>query len=116
MSPVLFRLPNLHAHLGPVASGSLRVASRLANRLKAGTAVQADQFGAAELVLITGPEGDFDELLQLAVSSGIDWRNRTAILLDFRRDNADLAPLRALGAFGANEQLTTPASEKLTTR
>jgi len=98
MSPMLFRLPNLHAVLGPVASGTLRVASRLANRLKAGTAVPVEQLGTAELVFITGPEGDFDELLRLAASPGIDWRNRTAILLDFRKDDSELAPLRSLGA------------------
>lgn len=98
MSPALFRISNLNVHLGPVASASLRVASRLANRLKAGTAVQAEFLQQAELVFLTGPEEAFPELLRLALSSGIDWKNRTAILLDFRRDASDLAPLRALGA------------------
>jgi signal transduction histidine kinase len=98
MSPALFRISNLNVHLGPVASASLRVASRLANRIKAGTAVQPELLHQAELVFITGPEDAFPELLQLALSSGIDWRDRTAILLDFRRDASDLAPLRAAGA------------------
>lgn len=47
MSPALFRMANLHAHLGPVAAGSVRVASRLANRLKAGTAGVAGRLGEA---------------------------------------------------------------------
>ncbi|MFN0100527.1 MAG: DUF2520 domain-containing protein [Bryobacteraceae bacterium] len=98
MSPALFRVSNLHAHLGPVASASLRVASRLANRLKAGTAVQLENLRQADLILISGPERDFPELLKLSLASGIDWRGRTAILLDFRRDTSALAPLRALGA------------------
>jgi signal transduction histidine kinase len=98
MSPALFRIPNLHVHLGPVAAATLRVASRLANRLKAGIAVQPECLGAAELIIITGPEVDFPDLLRLALSAGIDWKGRTAILLDFRRDASDLQPLRELGA------------------
>ena len=98
MSPAIFRIADLNVHLGPVASSSLRVASRLANRLKAGNAVHPEALQQAELILITGPEADFPELLKLAVSSGIDWHGRTAILLDFRRDASDLAPLRDLGA------------------
>jgi signal transduction histidine kinase len=98
MSPALFRISNLHLHVGPVASASLRVASRLANRLKAGTASHAESLQSAELVFITGPEAAFPELLHIAVSSGIEWRGRTAVLLDFRRDASDLAPLRDLGA------------------
>jgi len=98
MSPALFRISNLHVHLGPVASASLRVASRLANRLKAGAAVPPDSLQQAELILLTGPESAFPELLLLALSSGIDWRGRTAILLDSRRDSSSLDPFRALGA------------------
>jgi signal transduction histidine kinase len=98
MSPALFRISNLNVHLGPVASASLRVASRLANRLRAGNAVQPEFLQQAELIFITGPEDAFPELLQRALTSGIDWKDRTAILLDFRRDASDLAPLRAVGA------------------
>jgi signal transduction histidine kinase len=98
MSPALFRISNLHVYLGPVAAASLRVASRLANRLKAGVAVQPEALAEAELILITGPEADFADLLHLAISAGMDWKGRTAVLLDFRRDASDLAPLQALGA------------------
>lgn len=98
MSPALFRVSGLNAHLGPVASSSLRVASRLANRLKAGTAVNPDGLAQAELILITGPESAFPSLLQLALDSGIDWNGRTAVLLDSRRDASDLAPLLDRGA------------------
>ncbi|MBI2686445.1 MAG: DUF2520 domain-containing protein [Acidobacteria bacterium] len=97
MSPALFRIANLHIHLGPVAAASLRVASRLANRLKAGTAVAPDKL-TAELILVSGPESGFPELLDLAINAGIEWRGRTAIFLDFRCDASDLAPLRKLGA------------------
>ncbi len=98
MSPALFRIEGLHAHLGPVASATLRVASRLANRLKAGSPVQPELLSHASLILITGQEADFPELLRLATSSHIDWHGRTAVLLDFQHDHSDLAPLRALGA------------------
>jgi len=98
MSPALFRIADLHVHLGPVASASLRVASRLANRLKAGAAVPPEGLQTADFILITGPDADFPELLDLATSNAIDWRGKTAVLLDFQRDTGDLAPLRALGA------------------
>lgn len=98
MSPALFRMANLHSHLGPVAAGSVRVASRLANRLKAGTAGTVGRLEAATLVLISGPDEDFPELLRLALESGIDWRGRTVVALDLQRDAADLEPLRRAGA------------------
>lgn len=98
MSPTLFRLPNLSAHLGPVASASLRVASRLANRLKAGTAVAPDQLTTAELVLVSGPEADFHALLTLALHPDINWTGRTVLFLDFHHDSSDLLPLRHRGA------------------
>jgi signal transduction histidine kinase len=98
MSQALFRIENLHIHLGPVASASLRVASRLANRLKAGKAGPLVQLQEAELILVTGPDADFDELLTLALSPEIDWTGRTAIFLDFHNDSTDLAPLRNRGA------------------
>jgi signal transduction histidine kinase len=98
MSQALFRIENLHIHLGPVASASLRVASRLANRLKAGKAGPLAQLQEAELILVTGPDADFEELLALALSPEMDWSGRTAIFLDFHRDSSDLAPLRERGA------------------
>ena len=98
MSPALFRLPNLNAHLGPVVSATLRVASRLANRLKAGTAVPPEQLGNADLILVSGPEADFDALLALALHPDINWAGRTVLFLDFHHDSSDLAPLRQRGA------------------
>jgi signal transduction histidine kinase len=98
MSPALFRLPNPHTLIGPVSAASLRVASRLANRLKAGRPVAAAGLAEASLILITGPDSDFDELLQLALDDSLDWSGRTAVLLDFRHDCSSLDPLRRRGA------------------
>jgi signal transduction histidine kinase len=98
MSPAMFRLPAPHSLIGPVAAASLRVASRLANRLKAGRAVPVEGLAEASLILITGPDPDLPELLQLALQSPIDWNGRTAVLLDFRHDCSALDPLRQRGA------------------
>ncbi|HEU0121046.1 MAG TPA: ATP-binding protein [Bryobacteraceae bacterium] len=98
LSPSLFRIASLSLYLGPVVSSSLRVASRLANRLKAGDGAALDQLAQAELIFITGPESGFQELLSLAISAEINWSGRSVILLDFRHDSSDLAPLRERGA------------------
>lgn len=98
MSPALFRLSNLHVHMGPVASASLRVASRLANRLKAGTATQPEGLGEAEMIFLSGPAAAFPDLLQLALHPALDWSGRTVVLLDSRRGVDSLASLAARGA------------------
>lgn len=108
MSPALFRLPNRNAYLGPVVSATLRVASRLANRLKAGTPGHPDQLNRAELILVSGPASAFNDLLALALDPSIDWAGRTVIFLDFHQDTSDLTPLRDRGAsVGTLDCLTT---------
>ena len=54
VSPALARLPGLHAQLGPVTAASLRVASRIANGLKAGHHATPQNMGAASLFLVSG--------------------------------------------------------------
>lgn len=98
VSPSLYKLANWNATLGPVCAETLRVASRLANQMKAGSAAKPGALAAAQLILISGPCADFQSLLDLAVNAGIDWSGRTVLLVDSMRGPEKLEPLHALGA------------------
>ncbi len=98
VSPALARLPGLHAQLGPVTAASLRVASRIANGLKAGHHVVPQKMGDASLVLVSGPEAALPALLDLALSSELDWSKRAIVLFDSHLDSDDLVAFRKLGA------------------
>ncbi len=98
VSPALARLPGLHAQLGPVTAASLRVASRIANGLKAGYHAIPQNIGDAPLLLVSGPEAALPALLELALSSGLDWSNRALVLFDSQLDSHDLTAFAQLGA------------------
>jgi hypothetical protein len=97
-SPTLFKLADLHDHLDLVAAATLRVASRLANRLKAGRAAEIEEFAHLELILISGPDSSVAGLVQLAAQSQSGWSGVTFVLLDSRHDRSVLEPLAARGA------------------
>lgn len=98
VSPSLYKLANWNATLGPVCAETLRVASRLANQMKAGAAAKPDALAKAQLILISGPCADFESLLDIALKAGIDWNGRTVLLVDSLRGPGALEPLRARGA------------------
>ncbi len=98
VSPALARLPGLHAQLGPVTAASLRVASRIANGLKAGRHAAPQNMGDASLFLVSGPESALPGLLELAQSTSLDWSKRAIVLFDSRLDSHDLAGFAQLGA------------------
>lgn len=98
ISPALARLPGLHTQLGPVTAASLRVASRIANQLKAGQPARINEMGAASMLFVSGPDASLPSLLELARTSDLDWNKRALVLLDSRMDSKDLADLAALGA------------------
>jgi len=98
VSPALARLPGLHAQLGPVTAASLRVASRIANGLKAGHHATPQKMDAASLILVSGPESALPALLELAHSTGLDWSKRAIVLFDSHLDSHDLAAFAQLGA------------------
>lgn len=101
ISPTLFKLPNLHDHLELVAAASLRVASRQANRLKAGRAAQIAEFRSLDLVIISGPDDAVPELVELAAHACTEWSGCTFVLFDSRFDRSALEPLAAKGAHTA---------------
>lgn len=98
VSPALARLPDLHTQLGPVAAASLRVASRIANQLKAGQPARIEQMQSASLVLVSGPEGSISSLLDLVRSAPWDWQSKALVLLDTRLEGRDVEDLAARGA------------------
>jgi len=98
VSPALARLPGLHAQLGPVTAASLRVASRIANGLKAGHHATPKKMDEASLILVSGPEPALPALLELAHSAGLDWSKRAIVLFDSHLDSNDLAAFAHLGA------------------
>jgi predicted short-subunit dehydrogenase-like oxidoreductase (DUF2520 family) len=81
-----------------VAAASLRVASRIANQLKAGRPARLDEMEAASLLLISGPDSAIPSLLELARTAAVDWNKRALVLLDTRLDSQDLKDFAARGA------------------
>jgi hypothetical protein len=95
-SPVLRALAAAQA-IGPVASTSLRVASRIANTMRAGRAVASvDAFEACHVVLISVPHPAVDAAVAQLAAAPFEWKHHTVILIG--DDGEPLAPLRELGA------------------
>lgn len=101
--PFLRRLPRLHDRLGPVRSSSLRLASRIANSLNAGTPVQDFQaFDRCAVILISLPETLLAPSLDELAEASIRWRSKTVLLINSRHDSSALAKLAFLGAATAS--------------
>jgi hypothetical protein len=95
-SPLLRVLAAAQA-IGPVASTSFRVASRIANTMRAGRAVPSvDAFEPCHLVLISAPAAELDAAVAQLATAPFEWKHRTVILIG--DDCAPLAPLQELGA------------------
>lgn len=95
----LARIPSLAERLGPVASTSFRLASRIANALRAGHAVAGyDEFDACGLVLIRVPDSRLAGTVANLAASGVNWKGKSAILCETALDSASLEPLSRLGA------------------
>ncbi len=99
----LVRLPWVTEQIGPVFSFSYRLASRIANSLRAGFPV-AD-YGAFEDVrtfLICVPVRLLPRAVDQLLASPIDWRHRTVLVCDAEQDSRALAALAARGAATAS--------------
>jgi predicted short-subunit dehydrogenase-like oxidoreductase (DUF2520 family) len=85
----------LSDRLGPVAASSYRVASRIANSLRAGTAVKDySALAGCETVLVSVPDSVVSDTVAALRESGIDWGGMAALLYSARRDSRDLRGLR----------------------
>lgn len=99
----LARIPGLRDELGPVKGPIFRVASRLANTLRAGYAVKTwEELEPCTLVLIAVPEARLPATIRELAGSPLDWRRKSAVLCGTERDSTELAPLAARGASTAS--------------
>jgi hypothetical protein len=96
-SSFIGRLPGKARALGPVAGVSYRVASRIANTLRAGTAARsADELDAVRLILFHSTAGQHETLMQLLRSARIQWPGKSLLFCDSDAAGADY--FRSLGA------------------
>ncbi|MBM3786283.1 MAG: DUF2520 domain-containing protein [Acidobacteria bacterium] len=99
VSPSLYQLAHWNAVLGPVCAETLRVASRLANRMRAGHAARTGALDACQLVLLSGPADAIAGLIGLAANADVQWRGKTVLLVDTPGPAGALSRLGELGAF-----------------
>jgi hypothetical protein len=110
-SPVLRALGAAQA-IGPVASTSFRVASRIANTMRAGRAVPSvDAFEPCHLVLISAPDRAVDAAVAQLAAAPFEWNRRTVLLIG--DDGERLKPLRELGAVTATVTAMPGFEERL---
>jgi len=95
----LTRFWALAERLGPVKSGSYRVASRLANILRAGHPVKDyAEFEFCRLILVCVPEETIPDVVSQMLSSDISWRGKAVALCSTWLDSSELRELSARGA------------------
>ncbi len=89
----------LSERLGPVKSASYRVASRIANMLRAGRPVKDyAEFESCDLILVYVPEETVPQVVSEMVSAGISWRGKAVVLLSTWLDSGELHQLAVRGA------------------
>jgi hypothetical protein len=93
------RLPIDMRNLGPVAAASFRVASRIANTLRAGYAARsANELNAAAVVLVHSRPDQACLLLEMLEGAEIEWDGKAVIFCDCDDAPEVRARLRARGA------------------
>jgi predicted short-subunit dehydrogenase-like oxidoreductase (DUF2520 family) len=89
----------LSDRLGPVKSTSFRLASRIANQLRAGHPVKDfEEFHSSELILVCVPEPMLPEILGDLASAPIDFRGKAVVLNSLWLDSGELREFSARGA------------------
>ncbi|HTA46124.1 MAG TPA: DUF2520 domain-containing protein [Bryobacteraceae bacterium] len=93
------KLPSKTGEVGPVAAVSYRVASRIANTLRAGYPVRApDELDAAAVILFHAPPEQTEILLKLLERAGIHWAGKALVFCDCDGSPAVRSRFEALGA------------------
>lgn len=96
---IIGRLPAKARELGPVCGVSFRVASRIANTLRAGYAVRsADELNVAPVILFHAPPDQAPALLGLLESAAIDWAAKSLIICDCHVERSSIARFHDKGA------------------
>src|SRR5260370_21610365 len=103
----------LSARLGPVTAPSFRLASRIANRLRAGHPVRDyAEFDSCRLILVSDPDAILPAVVGEIASASICWRNKSIVLcsaLPDRGELSDLAPRCAsIGSISAIPRFEDP--------
>jgi len=97
------RLPAKARQIGPVAAVSYRVASRIANSLRAGTAARdIAELDGNSVILFHAPPDQIRLLLHLCFASPLNWHGRTVVFCDCEPPSGALARLHAAGVFTAS--------------
>ena len=97
-SPVR-RLLRRSAQLGPVLWPSFRIASRMANSLRAGYAVREyTEIESCRLILLSLPDKLIASVVSELASAPLCWYGKTVLLCSSWLDSSELEPLAALGA------------------
>ncbi len=95
----LARIPWLATRLGPVGAPSFRLASRIVNSMKAGSAVKdLEAFQACKVVLICVPDATLAETVSLLADAPCGWPGKIVLLCDSGEHSSALAPLAERGA------------------
>lgn len=102
-SSFIGRLPGKARALGPVVGLSYRVARRIANGLRSGTAARsAEELNGVRLILFHSSPPHHGTLIDMLMSAGIDWEGKSLLFCDsemsgaehFRRAGASVSRLR----------------------
>jgi len=97
-SPVT-RLLRQSSALGPVMAPSYRLASRIANSLRAGHPVKDyEELDPCRLILLSVPVDILPSILTSLARSEINWTDKAVVLCNMLRDSNELSSLSALGA------------------
>lgn len=97
-SPIT-RLRNLGTQLGPIKAPSLRVASRIANSLRAGHPVPDYlEFDECELILVSVPDEMLPSIVEELSSVLCSWREKAVVACSDTACCGQLADLANLGA------------------
>ena len=89
----------LSERLGPVKSASYRVASRIANMLRAGHPVKDyAEFESCVLILICVPEEKVSQIVSEMLSAEVSWQGKAVVLCSTWLDSGELRELSARGA------------------
>jgi hypothetical protein len=95
----LARFWSLSEMLGPVKASSYRLASRIANRLRAGHPVDDyAEFEACRTILISVPDQALPHAVVDLSASTISWNGKSVVLCNALLDSGDLQKLAARGA------------------
>jgi hypothetical protein len=93
------QLPHKLRQIGPVAGASFRVASRMANSLRAGhPARSADELDASPVILFHAPANQVSAIALLLAEANIEWKGKPLIFCDCEVPLAVMARFRSLGA------------------